>query len=504
MAEIKSVNELLNMKLDIPNYQRPYKWDIQNIDDLLSDITNAISDADRYRTDFKYRIGTIILHKTKDGIYDVVDGQQRIISLVLLKQCVEPEFTCSILEKDFTNKVTQYNIHRNYGFIREWFSLKSDEAKKEFITAFDKILEVVVICVDKISEAFQLFDSQNTRGKALDPHDLLKAYHLREMKKYPYEMEHAVTKWEAKDTDQIGELFDLYLFPIWNWSRGIKSRPFTAKEIDTYKGIAEGSTYSYARRVSRAMPYFQITEPFIAGNDFFEMVEHYMYLLRDSKIDLYMLREADKGFLYIGKRISRSLKNESLSGLVLIYDHSLVILADEDEEVQADIAICKSNSGISGGRLAAAHVRLGEKIGRHIATVFPEKNTSILVLERGGRFFGDGVYMGAGGIFYSMNPKQDDTPVINTERVVIVDSVINTGKSIMRIIDELKNHNPSIDVIIAANVIQNEAVELFKDYLVFATRLSKNSFVGVNQSKQTGKTGPDTADRLFNLIKKRY
>ena len=62
----------------------------------------------------------------------------------------------------------------------------------------------------------------------------------------------------------------------------------------------------------------------------------------------------------------------------------------------------------------------------------------------------------------------------------------------------------SIDVIIAANVIQNEAVELFKDYLVFATRLSKNSFVGVNQSKQTGKTGPDTADRLFNLIKKRY
>lgn len=203
-------------------------------------------------------------------------------------------------------------------------------------------------------------------------------------------------------------------------------------------------------------------------------------------------------------KLELNTQNESLSGLVPIYDHSLVILADEDEEVEADIAICKSNSGISGSRLAAAHVHLGEKIGRHIATVFPEKNTSILVLERGGRFFGDGVYMGAGGIFYSMNPKQDDAPVINTERVVIVDSVINTGKSIMRIIDELKNYNPGIDVIIAANVIQNEAAGLFKDYLVFATRLSKNSFVGVNQSKQTGKTGPDTADRLFNLIKKRY
>ena len=69
---------------------------------------------------------------------------------------------------------------------------------------------------------------------------------------------------------------------------------------------------------------------------------------------------------------------------------------------------------------------------------------------------------------------------------------------------QIKKNNPGIDVVIAANVIQSEAVELFKDYLVFATRLSKNSFVGINQSKQTGKTGPDTADRLFNLIEKRY
>ena len=274
------------MKLDIPNYQRPYKWNIQNIDDLLSDITNAISDADRYGSNFKYRIGTIILHKTKNETYDIVDGQQRIISIVLLKKYVEPELVCSILEKNFDNKITQYNIQRNYEFIREYFSLKSDASKTKFATAFQEILEVVVICVDKISEAFQLFDSQNTRGKALEPHDLLKAYHLREMKKYPYEMKHAVTMWEDKDTKQIGELFDLYLFPILNWSRGIKSKPFKTKEIDSYKGISEESTYSYARRASRAMPYFQITEPFIAGYDFFKMVEHYIYLLQDIKSEI--------------------------------------------------------------------------------------------------------------------------------------------------------------------------------------------------------------------------
>ena len=301
MAEIKSINDLLNMKLDIPDYQRPYKWTIQNITDLLGDITNSIADAERYRTGFKYRIGTIIIHNTDEGISDVVDGQQRIISLTLIKRCIEPGFVSSILEKDFANKVTQTNIHNNYNFIREWFSLKSDETKENFKKAFAEILEVVVISVDKVEEAFQLFDSQNTRGKELDPHDLLKAYHLREIKKYPYEMEHAVTKWEAKDTAQIRDLFDLYLFPIWNWSRGIKSRPFTAKEIDTYKGIGEASTYSYARRASKAMPYFQITEPFIAGNDFFEMVEHYMDLLQDVKSEI----ASNKSFSVIKEVLQR-------------------------------------------------------------------------------------------------------------------------------------------------------------------------------------------------------
>ena len=245
MAEIKSINALLEMNLNIPDYQRPYKWDIQNINDLFLDITNAIRDADIYRTGFKYRIGTIILHKTNGGTYDIVDGQQRIFSLVLLKLCMEPDFKCSILEREFSSKITQYNIHRNYQFINEWFSTNS-AAKASFTQAYEKILEVVVVCVDKVDEAFQLFDSQNTRGKELDPHDLLKAYHLREMKKYPYEMEHAVTKWEEKDTAKIKELFDMYLFPVWNWSRGIKSKAFTTKEIDTYKGIAETSTYTYA------------------------------------------------------------------------------------------------------------------------------------------------------------------------------------------------------------------------------------------------------------------
>lgn len=333
-----SINHLLSMNLNIPAYQRPYKWTIRNIEELLGDVNNAISDAQKYRSGFKYRIGTIILHRTGNGkkkSFNIVDGQQRVISLALLKLFLDNGCNCSILHRRFTNKISQSNIHINYGFIREWFSLKKNNVAEMFLDAFEEILEVVVIQVEKVSEAFQLFDSQNTRGKALDPHDLLKAYHLREMKEYPYEMEHAVTKWEEKDSSDIRELFDLFLFPIWNWSRGNKSRPFTAKEIDTYKGISENSLYSYAKRAGKAMPYFQITEPFIAGNDFFLLVEHYLDLRADIEkeikknpdfAEIRELMEDKSNFYSAGFRYAQNL---FYCALLMYYDkfHNFDVMA---------------------------------------------------------------------------------------------------------------------------------------------------------------------------------
>lgn len=333
-ADILSVEKLLGMDLHIPSYQRPYKWGNQNVEDLLFDITNAISDAERHRDNFKYRVGTIILHKSEERVkaYDIVDGQQRIISLILIKKYLDEAFDCSLLNESFPNKITQSNINKNYHFIRDWFALKDDAFKMKILNAYKEILEVVIITVDKVSEAFQLFDSQNTRGKALDPHDLLKAYHLREMKEYPYEMKHAVMKWEAKDTSEIRNLFALYLFPIWNWSRGNKSKPFTAKEIDTYKGVKEGSAYTYAKRASKASPYYQITEPFIAGNDFFEMVEHYLELLNDVQTEiktnpkfqilaeLLSERKNDKGYEYSKSAGYRYTKNLFYCALLCYYD----------------------------------------------------------------------------------------------------------------------------------------------------------------------------------------
>ena len=179
MAVIKSIDGLLGMNLFIPDYQRPYKWTDRNIADLLGDIDNAINDSEKYRG-FKYRIGTIILNRIVDDgkeKHGIVDGQQRVISLILLQLFLDESFSCGLLTMGFANKISQSNIHNNYRFIKDWFALKSDDYKEKLKKALVNVLEVVVVSVDNESEAFQLFDSQNTRGRALDPHDLLKAYH---------------------------------------------------------------------------------------------------------------------------------------------------------------------------------------------------------------------------------------------------------------------------------------------------------------------------------------
>ena len=284
-ARILSVEELLKLDLVIPSYQRPYKWTEKNIRELILDIQKGIEDAKKY-PNFKYRVGTVILYQENDTKpYEIVDGQQRILSFLLLKLCLNPDFTCSLLSATFSDKVTLGNLHSNSDRIREWCSSVDDGVKEAFDKALSEVLEVVILTVGELSEAFQLFDSQNTRGRELYPHDLLKAYHLREIHD-KYDMQRAVLKWESKNPKSIRELFDSYLFPLWNWSKRRKSGRFTAAEIDLYKGIEESSGYTYAHRANKAMPYFLLSEPLISGRDFFEMVDHYMQMLHSIKQEL--------------------------------------------------------------------------------------------------------------------------------------------------------------------------------------------------------------------------
>lgn len=286
-ARVMSVRDLLSMELRIPAYQRPYRWTTKSIADLLVDIDNAVDESAKY-DDYRYRIGSVILHDNEaEGCYDLVDGQQRTLSLLLLMLLLDPEARFPLLDSaTFHDRETQYNMRTNFEFMRDWVGYQPEGWRGRAIKAYSDVLEVVIITVSRVEEAFQLFDSQNTRGRSLAPHDLLKAYHLRAMREDHYGMRHVVTRWEEFSSDEVRDLFARYLFPVANWELGERTRPFTTREIDAYKGVPERSGYSYAARARRAAPSFQVGEAFIEGEDFFLMAEHYLHMRRDIELEL--------------------------------------------------------------------------------------------------------------------------------------------------------------------------------------------------------------------------
>ena len=176
-AEIKCVQDMLSMHLRIPGHQWPYRWTTKNVAGLLSDIATAIEEADRYH-DYRYRIGSVILHRC----LDIVDGQQLVITLPLIMLRLDPSAGFQLLDTaTFSDCETQANMRANCEFIGDWVGYQPDEWRERVMRAFADTLEAVVITVDRVEEAFQIFDSQNTRGCSLDFNPIAKAVAFKEM-----------------------------------------------------------------------------------------------------------------------------------------------------------------------------------------------------------------------------------------------------------------------------------------------------------------------------------
>lgn len=160
------------------------------------------------------------------------------------------------------------------------------------------------------------------------------------------------------------------------------------------------------------------------------------------------------------------------------------------DKINRLIAVTKSDSGFSGPVLAEAHIELGKALGEQM-TMFDPKDTTVVAILRGGIFFSEGIYFSIGCKFQTYDPKHDVFVRPETKSVILVDSVINTGKTMLEIMD------PSMHI--ACCVINEKALPLFEERL-FTIRVSKNSFVGSNVQIQTGNKGPDTTMRLFNQL----
>lgn len=89
----KSVKDLLESGKDkifvIPEYQRPYAWEAEQIEILFEDLwdfANNINDDEN--TQSTYFLGSIVSYDNEKGQQEIIDGQQRITSLFLLLRAI--------------------------------------------------------------------------------------------------------------------------------------------------------------------------------------------------------------------------------------------------------------------------------------------------------------------------------------------------------------------------------------------------------------------------------
>ena len=287
----KKVGEILGKgNLRIPSYQRPYKWDRKHIRNLFYDLQDAMGKRE-------YQVGSVILHEN-DGHLDIVDGQQRLISISLLLHLLDYvnnyEGATQLLSTEF-GELSCYHASENYN---EWQNLTRLVGEKQTKNICEFLLEncsisCIIMPEKRLAEAFQLFDSQNNRGKSLEPHDLLKAYHLR---KQDSEDERIVEKWEqfVEDKDlSLKELFDKHLFRMRRWSRGETGLTnkrygsylrFTEDFIDDFKGVDLNQNFPYLELYRHIENFpMSITMPIIDGSKFFEYIESVHKTIKEHK-----------------------------------------------------------------------------------------------------------------------------------------------------------------------------------------------------------------------------
>jgi uncharacterized protein with ParB-like and HNH nuclease domain len=224
LAKEYTLQEILaNTKYKVDYFQREYKWQRENIEQLITDLVTAFLDNYKegdntrdvayYNT---YYMGAIVLGD-EAGTHSIIDGQQRITSLTLLLIYLnnqskgsmsklldnliysdsygEISFNLQVPEREdclkglYDNK--DYNLANikdesiinmvdRYHDIEDLFP--SDTFKDELLKSFiywvkDKIILVKITAMSK-ENAYTIFETMNNRGLPLTSSDMLKGYIL--------------------------------------------------------------------------------------------------------------------------------------------------------------------------------------------------------------------------------------------------------------------------------------------------------------------------------------
>ncbi|GAA7175861.1 hypothetical protein HpBGD54_01160 [Helicobacter pylori] len=263
MAKIESkdsyLQDILKDKLyyQIPIYQRPYQWTEENCEKLLDDLFFNYED-DR---ESDYFCGSLVLiliseDSKKAKTYDVVDGQQRLSTFILLEKVLATLFFERLTEeskdylqeslitkygkkdrlnfnaigfnskKDFQYALTSFNdvpisnnknnYLKNAVYLKNYLRKKEIENINKFIEWLYSNVKFITIICPNIDKALRIFNVLNARGLPLNATDIFKGELLKELAKEE-DQKKLVSRWNAlsqkcSDNDLTMEtLFSWYL-----------------------------------------------------------------------------------------------------------------------------------------------------------------------------------------------------------------------------------------------------------------------------------------------------
>ena len=189
-----SVDCLLNEdSYVIPLYQRNFSWTYDEIEQLLNDVADAYQE----KRD-NYYIGTLVVNE-ENGLFKIIDGQQRTTALNLIALVLKNEFDCDRLEavhltfparkksneniqKLFTKqKISEDDeneLTRGYRHAKDALKKVLGERQLEPQPFVDYLFNKVIIFRSILPKDLDLnlyFERFNSRGEQLEAHEILKA-----------------------------------------------------------------------------------------------------------------------------------------------------------------------------------------------------------------------------------------------------------------------------------------------------------------------------------------
>ncbi len=184
-----------NTVYQIPIYQRNYAWEKDEIEALVRDTYDAFTDS----SEKVYYIGTLVTYYRNDGLYEVIDGQQRLTTIRLILSALDKDDdvvkkTLRYSARDRSNKTlsgikasneleeTDEGLVRGYKYamsaIGDVLDVKKDDfdkRKAEYVDFFLNKVHIVRYRVPRDIDLNHYFEIMNSRGEQLEKHEIVKA-----------------------------------------------------------------------------------------------------------------------------------------------------------------------------------------------------------------------------------------------------------------------------------------------------------------------------------------